>query len=116
MRERVIRALPAKVWHEQLDPKGKAEFKACMENIATAFMIGRRTDRITVLGHTKNRWMEVRVTVRGKKARPVLRALALRRQMTLWLAIGFMKHGDKIEPRHIADADGVRKVWIGEAQ
>lgn len=107
--------MPAKDWYDELDSIGRGEFRACMDNIATCWTTNRGSERLEILKNTANRWLEVRITVRGKKGRPTRRALGHRHRMTLWLAVGFVKD-DKIDKRHIDQADGVLDDWIGENQ
>ena len=46
---------------------------------------------------------------------PHLRAFFLRRQRTLWLAVGFTKQKNKLQAQEIAAGDNVAAEWLNNA-
>ena len=105
---------PAKEWHDSLDKRGKGQFAAAFATLEASLSSGRppagRMSRVTTSAQGLS---EVRVTKAGGTP-PHLRVFAVREGRTLWLATGITKTSNRLDPRDIAEADGIVGTWREE--
>lgn len=105
---------PAKRWHDSLDKRGKGQVAAAFATLEASLSSGRPpAGRMRKVTTSTQGVSEVRVTKAGGTP-PHLRAFVVREDRTLWVATGITKTSNRLDPRDIADADGIVKVWRGE--
>lgn len=102
---------PAADWFNALDDRGTALFLAACKVLENSYRSGRSpAGRAEKVGSSRNPLLELKVTKPGSTP-PHHRALCIRRQNVLWVANGFTKQTNRLDPRDIAKGDSTVDAW-----
>lgn len=107
---------PALEFVGSLDPRTRGQWRsiAALMDVAEE----RRTHvnrRVTVIRGKKLAMLYIRITPQGGRS-PCARIFGLRRGKTIWLAPGFIKKGQELDPSEITAAEAFFLDWMARGE